>query len=189
MTMPKWSFKMPNPLTIRRAAFWAAVAVALLPLSVRAADSAPDWLRAAAQQKLPDYDKETNAVVLLSETQTTVRDNGDIETLHRGAIRILREEGRRQFEFVSATFDKDTKISYMKAWTIESNGHDLAVPDKDAIETGYLTDEVYEDVKMRSMRFLEANVGNVVGYEYVQRQRHGHTSSKTPGGSSRDFQW
>jgi Domain of Unknown Function with PDB structure (DUF3857)/Transglutaminase-like superfamily len=165
---------MPKTLTIKRAAVCIAAAVmalSLAPTSARAGDSAPDWLRAAAQQKLPDYDKETNAVILLDETQTTVRDNGDIETLQRGAIRILREEGRRQFQFVSTYFDKDTKISYMKAWTIEANGHELAVSDKDAIETGYLSDDTYQDVKRRSLRYLEANVGSVVGYEYVQRER------------------
>jgi len=169
--MLKWSFKTPNQLITRPAALVVFAVMALSPGPVRGADSAPDWLRAAAQQKVPDYDKETNAVILLDETHTTVLDNGEIDTLHRAAIRILREEGRREFEYISVPFDKDTKLAYVKAWTIESNGHELAVADKDAIETGYLSDEVYEDVKTKSLHFLEAHTGNVVGYEYVQRQR------------------
>ena len=36
----------------------------------------------------------------------------------------------------------------MKAWTIETNGRELAVSDKDAIENGYLNGEIYEDVKV-----------------------------------------
>jgi hypothetical protein len=169
--MPKWSFKTPNQRITRPAAILAFALIALSASPVRGADSAPDWLRAAAQQKVPDYDKETNAVVLLDETHTTVLDNGEIDTLHRGAIRILREEGRREFEYISVPFAKDTKIAYVKAWTIESNGHELAVADKDAVENGYLSDEMYEDVKTKSLHFLEANIGNVVGYEYVQRKR------------------
>ena len=134
-------------------------------------DSAPDWLRAAAQQKLPDYDKDTNAVILLDETQTTVRDSGEIDRLHRRAIRLLRPEARREYGSIDVDFDKDTKIAYLKAWTIESNGHEIAVGDKDAIEHGYLADIEYTDVRGKMLQFPEANPGNVVGYEYVQRKR------------------
>jgi len=135
------------------------------------ADSAPEWLRAAAQEKLPDYDKDTNAVILLDETRTTVHDNGEIDTLHRVAIRLLRPEARREYGGIAVDFDKDTKISYLKAWTIESNGHEIAVGDKDTTERGYLSDIEYIDVKVRALQFPEANPGNVVGYEYVQRER------------------
>jgi Domain of Unknown Function with PDB structure (DUF3857)/Transglutaminase-like superfamily len=147
----------------------AGLSVCLAP-SARG-DSAPDWLRAAARQKLPDYDKDTNAVILLDETQTTVRDNGEIDTLHRRAIRLLRPEARREYGSIDVDFDKDTKIAYLKAWTIESNGHEIAVGDKDAIEHGYLADIEYTDARGKTLQFPEANPGNVVGYEYVQRKR------------------
>lgn len=152
----------------------AAAAVALLACSaqpVLAADSAPAWLRAAAQEKLPDYDKDTVAVILLDETQVTVRDNGEIDTLHRGAIRLLRPEARREYGGKAVPFDKDTKLSYLKAWTIEANGHEIAVSEKDAFEQGFLADIEYTDVKVKALQFPEANPGNVVGYEYVQRDR------------------
>src|ERR1700722_18995127 len=120
MTTLKWCFKMRNPLTIRIAGLLVFVAATFFSLTIRAsADSAPDWLRAAAQEKLPDYDKDTNAVILLDETQTTVRDNGEIDTLHPGAIRLLRQEARRYYGSIAVNFDKDTKVSYLKAWTIE----------------------------------------------------------------------
>src|SRR5271170_4557288 len=93
----------------------ASAALALLWCApvIRAADSAPDWLRAAAQEKLPDYDKDTVAVILLDETQVTVRDNGEIDTLHRGAIRLLRPEARQEYGGKAVSFDKDTRISYL----------------------------------------------------------------------------
>jgi hypothetical protein len=173
MTIPRWCFRTRNLPTIRLAALLAfAVALcACLAPRASAADSAPEWLRAAAQQKLPDYDKDTVAVILLDETQTTVHDNGEIDTLHRCAIRLLRPEARRGYGGIAVDFDKDTKISYLKAWTIESNGHEIAVGDKDATERGYLSDIEYDDVKVRALQFPEANPGNVVGYEYVQRER------------------
>jgi len=123
------------------------------------------------QQKLPEYDKDTVAVILLDETQTTVHDNGEIDTLHRCAIRLLRPEARREYGGIAVDFDKDTKISYLKAWTIEANGHEIAVGEKDATEHGFLDDIEYTDVRVKALQFPEASSGNVVGYEYVQRDR------------------
>jgi Domain of Unknown Function with PDB structure (DUF3857)/Transglutaminase-like superfamily len=139
----------------------------------KAGDSAPDWLRAAAQEKLPDYDKDTVAVIVLDETQTTVQPNGEIDTRYRQAIRLLRPEARRDYSSLDVPFDKETKISYMKAWTIEANGHQMAVGDKDVIEHGMFEslDYEYTDVRLKTLDFPEANPGNVVGFEFVQRHR------------------
>jgi Domain of Unknown Function with PDB structure (DUF3857)/Transglutaminase-like superfamily len=156
-------------LTLALAA--AVTALVCFARPVLAADSAPDWLRAAAQQKVPDYDKDTVAVILLDETQTTVHDNGEIDTLHRVAIRLLRPEARREYGGIAVDFDKETKIAYLKAWTIESNGHEIAVGDKDTTEHGFLADIEYTDVRVKALQFPEASAGNVVGYEYVQRKR------------------
>jgi transglutaminase-like putative cysteine protease len=136
-----------------------------------AADAAPGWLRAAAQEKLPDYPKDARAVILLDEVQTTVQNNGEIETRHRSAIRLLRPEAREDYGGVAVDFDKETKISYLKAWTIRPDGHEIAVGEKDAVERGFLSDIMYDDVKVKALQFPEANPGNVVGYEYVQRDR------------------
>lgn len=141
------------------------------PRALAAGEGAPDWLRAAAQEKLPEYDKDTKAVVLLDETQTTVHDNGDIETLHRGAIRLLLPQARQDYGGMVIDFDKETKIESLKAWTIESNGHEVAVGEKDAVEHGLFNDIEYTDVRVKALQFPEANPGNVVGYEYVQRVR------------------
>src|SRR5271170_880098 len=114
MTTLKCCFRMlPRPhrfALISRAAALALATAAFIasgaPLA-SAADTAPDWLRAAAQEKLPDYDKDTSAVILLDETQITVQDNGDIQTLHRQAIRLLRPEARREYGGIDVDFDKD----------------------------------------------------------------------------------
>ena len=149
----------------------AAIFLSLQAPVAQASDSAPDWLRQAARQKVSEYDKETVAVILLDEVQNTVRDNGEIDVRHRRAIRLLRPESRREYGDVSVPFDKDTKISSLKAWTIEANGRELAVGEKDSIERGYVSDFEYYDTKVKTIELPEANPGNVVGYEYVQRKR------------------
>ena len=139
--------------------------------SVLAADSAPDWMRAAAQDKLPEYAGDTVAVILLDEQYTTVKDNGEIETRYRCAYKLLRPEGRERYGGVAVNFDKETKLTYLKAWTITPNGDAIEVKEKDAMEVGLVDYEVYSDQRVKYLKFPEANPGSVVGYEYVQRQR------------------
>src|SRR5271168_2915638 len=88
------------------------VAIALLTAVQRCEakqDSVPDWVRAAAAQKLPSYSPETNAVVLLDETTYTVAPNGQATEHNRHVVKILRPQGRED-AVVAVPFDKDTKI-------------------------------------------------------------------------------
>ena len=50
--------------------------MAVVPAFASKSDSVPDWVRTAAQQKLPPYTPETNAVVLLEDTTYTVASDG-----------------------------------------------------------------------------------------------------------------
>src|SRR5437899_3552933 len=67
---------------------------ALVLTSPVASAGTPDWLKQAAQAPLPAYPDDTDAVMLLNETFTTVSTTGDIRTTHRKAYKILRPEGR-----------------------------------------------------------------------------------------------
>jgi hypothetical protein len=69
------------------------LAAALLGVT-QASAGAPEWLRAAAHVPLPAYPPETEAVILVDEQVTTVKDSGEIETGYRRAYKILRPEGR-----------------------------------------------------------------------------------------------
>jgi hypothetical protein len=175
MTMRKFCYRAARPrkiinLAILLAAMHVAMAAWLSPLA-RAADAAPDWLRTAARETLPEYPKETAAVVLLDETQTTVKDSGDIETLRRRAVRILRPEGRDDYGYAGVQFDNQTKVAQFRGWTITAQGKELALTEKDSSETSLSSYEVFSDDRARVMRFPEAGAGSVVGYEYVQKQR------------------
>src|ERR1700735_1108679 len=173
--MPRWCYRPRLPKTISLAALIVTTMLAFAPCGLHstasAADHAPDWLVAAAQEKLPEYKKDTAAVILLDEVQTTGQDNGEIYTRHRGAVRLLRPEAKENYSDIEVPFDKETKIISLKAWTILSDGRDMAVGEKDAIERGFLSEELYEDVKMKELQFPEADPGNVVGFEFVQRDR------------------
>src|ERR1700691_3558310 len=113
MTVSKLFSRTLSPLRIISAfALVASAGIAAMllwaPRSVRA-DNAPDWLRAAAQDKLPDYPADTVAVILLDERQTIVKDNGEIETRYRRAYKLLRPEARKEYGGVAVNFDNETK--------------------------------------------------------------------------------
>ncbi len=150
---------------------WHASALSLVSPPVARVDSAPDWLRQAAQESSRTTTRTPSPSFLLDEIQNTVRDNGEIDVRHRRAVRLLRPEAREDFSGIAVNFDKDTKISSLKAWTIEAGGHEISVGEKDAVERGFLSDIEYTDTRVKALDFPEANPGNVVGYEYVQRQR------------------
>jgi len=54
----------------------------------------PEWLRSLAKQPAKTYADDVNAVVLLDDNVTTVKENGDIVHHNRRALRILRPETR-----------------------------------------------------------------------------------------------
>jgi hypothetical protein len=180
MTMLKSFCKMAKLPKITRPCAVAALAAACVMVLTSGfsrfsapvfADSAPEWLRAAAHQTLPEYPKETIAVVLLDEQQTTVKDNGDIETRHRRAYKLLRPEARDKYGYAAVSFDNQTKLTFVKAWTITSDGKEMELKEKDAVEFSLSSFEVFSDQRAKGIKFSAADPGSIVGYEYVQKHR------------------
>jgi len=147
-----------------------AVGLCCIAPQALAADKAPDWMHDAARQTLPAYPPETVAVILLDERITTVKDNGEIETLYRRAYKILRPEARDEYGLVIVPFDMETKLSYLKAWAIPPTGPEYAVNEKDAIESGW-SEDLYSDERRKGLQFPAVEPGSIVGYEYVQKKR------------------
>lgn len=146
--------------------------ICFLTLSANA--SAPDWLRSAAQQPVKKYADDVNAVTLLNETETTVRDSGETVTRVRKVIKVLRPDGREK-AFVAVPFDEETRLNYFKGWSISATGQEYEAKKDDVAEVGggegY---EVYSDEKVKVMRIPGVDVGTVVGVEYEQK-RHPYT--------------
>ena len=147
----------------------AVAAWLLLPVAGARAD-VPSWMQAAATQPLPAYPADTDAVLLLDEQVTTVKDSGEIDTVYRRVFKILRTEGKR-FGTVSVYFDSETRLTYLKGWAIAGDGERYEVKEKEAIETSPFADFLYQDTRLKLLVIPAANPGNVIGYEYQQRRR------------------
>ena len=136
-----------------------------------AKDSVPDWVRTAAQQKLPTYPPETNAVILLDDTTYTVAPDGTAIEHNRSVMKILRPQGRDE-GIVSLPFDKDSTILSMHVWSIGPDGHEYAVPDKEIVEFGHPGSGIlYEDVRFKAAKPPGRDPGGVIACEYEQRMR------------------
>jgi Domain of Unknown Function with PDB structure (DUF3857)/Transglutaminase-like superfamily len=142
--------------------------LAVVPAFASKPDSVPDWVRTAAQQKVPEYSAETNAVILLDDTTYTVAPDGSAVEHHRHVIKILRPQGRNE-GIVGVAFDKDTKILSMHVWSIGPDGHEYAVKDNEMTEHGYGEGNLFEDDKVRVAAAPGRDPGGVVAYEYEQR--------------------
>jgi hypothetical protein len=147
----------------------ALLAVAACCAGTAAAD-APEWLRALARQPLPQYPPETKAVVLLDEQISNVKDNGEVHVTYRRAFKILRPDGRN-LGTVSVYFDSETRLTFLKGWCIPAQGKDYEVKEKDALEAGISSVSLYDDNRRKILQIPAADPGNVLGYEYEQKQR------------------
>jgi transglutaminase-like putative cysteine protease len=140
----------------------------LFPVSASA--GVPDWLRSAAQQPAKKYADDVDAVVLLDNQETTVKDNGEIVVHGIIVYRILRPEGKEVARY-SAPYDKETKLNYLRGWSITAKGQEYEAKDKDAFEHSATTYEIYSDMKERILPVPGAEIGTVVGFEYEQKKR------------------
>jgi len=137
--------------------------------SATALAGTPDWLRDAARSPLPGYPEDTDAVVLLDESQVAVSASGEVRTTHRKAFKILRPGGRDKGTLY-VYFDSQTDVPSLKAWGITAAGEEFEVKKGDAITAGY-SEELYSDTRYLVLKIPGAQVGSVVGYEYQQLER------------------
>jgi Domain of Unknown Function with PDB structure (DUF3857) len=146
----------------------------LATVSSQASASVPDWLRSAAQQPTKTYANDVNSVILLSETETTVKDSGETVTRERRIIKVLRPEGRDE-AYQAVPFDEETRLNYFRGWSISAKGVEYEAKKDDVAEIvggeGY---EIYTDDKVKVMRIPGVDVGTVVGVEWEQK-RHPYT--------------
>ena len=133
--------------------------------------SVPDWLRAAAHDSLPRYDAETKGVVLLDEQITTVDPDGQVHTVYRYAVKILRPNAAEALSVVRVPFDNETKITYLKGWSITASGLEYEVKEKDAVEQSAAYSELISDARIKYLSIPGGEAGSVIGYEYQQRWR------------------
>jgi hypothetical protein len=119
-----------------------------------------------SRQPAKTYADDVNAVVLLDDNVTTVKENGDIVHHNRRALRILRPESRTRDSIMQVGYNSYTKVNYLRGWSITSKGQEYETKNSDIMERNATTYEVYSDIKEKAVKVAGAEVGTVVGFEY-----------------------
>jgi hypothetical protein len=132
----------------------------------------PDWVKAAAQQKLPEFPGNPKAVVLLDETTYTVGADGRATKHVRRVVKILRPQGRG-YGYPSVWYDKDSKVMSMHVWSIDAAGHEFSLKDNEIGDVGMPGEggELYTDERAKVADPPGRDPGGVVAYEYEKRER------------------
>ena len=92
------------------------------PVGAAPGDETPSWVQQAASIKVPTYDKDVAAVVLLSELTINVSSDGKTNETLNYAVRILRREGR-DFAYGRVGYLPDSsKVKEFRAWLIRARG-------------------------------------------------------------------
>jgi hypothetical protein len=132
----------------------------------------PDWVKAAAQQKLPEFPGTPKAAVLLDDTTYTVGTDGRAVEHVRRVIKILRPQGR-EYGYPAVWFDKDSKVLSMHVWSIDPAGHEYTLKDEDIKEVGNRSygGELYDDERAKTADPPGRDPGGVIAYEYERRER------------------
>ena len=129
----------------------------------------PDWVVQAKNQTLPSYEPDTDGVVLLDDTTYIVTSPDQYIEHYRRVVKILRPEGREAGDF-AVYFRAGEKVLSLHAWSVDKEGHEYEVKDKDFAERGVTSYVLYDDVRLRTARAPAANPGSVVALEYEVRR-------------------
>src|ERR1051326_7489257 len=148
---------------MKRALF--AIAIALTAASAFAWGGPPDWVTQIAHAPQMTVPEKADAVVLIDQTIVTVRDDGEVRSLHRIATRILRNGGR-DATIIAVPFDDDARLISLHGWSINAAGAPFNAGDP--IETG-ASEELYGDQRVRALQ-VPGDIGSVVAFEYERRE-------------------
>jgi hypothetical protein len=132
----------------------------------------PDWVKTAAQQKVPEFHGNPKAVVLLEETTYTVDAKGQAIEHVRRVVKILRPQGR-DYGYPAVWYDKDSKVLSMHVWSIDPAGHDYTVKDSEILDVGQQGEggQLYSDEREKVSDPPGRDPGGIIAYEYEKRER------------------
>jgi transglutaminase-like putative cysteine protease len=132
----------------------------------------PDWVRQAASRTVPKYEPDTNAVVLLDQTDFTVTAPGEYLEHSRHVVKILRHEGRDEGD-LAVHLEQKEKLLSIHAWTIDATGHEYELKDNDkdfSESSAYFGFDLYNDIRIRRAQAPASDPGSVVAFEYEVRR-------------------
>ena len=146
--------------------------VAVPASAATSGDEAPVWVQQAAAIKVPAYDKDVPAVVLVDDSVTTIDSDGRITEVYNYAIRILQREGREYAKGGVSYVPDVEKVKDLRAWLIRPNNQTKRYGNDDTVEVASDINDVYNELRSKSISATtDAEVGTVFAYSYSREER------------------
>ena len=137
-----------------------------------AGDEAPVWVQQAATLKVPSYEKEIPAVVLLNERITTIDSDGRITEVVNYAVRVLQREGREYATGHVVYATDGGKVKELRGWLVRPGSETKRYGKDETVDIAGALNDVYNEYRVRSISASnDADVGSVFAYTYTREER------------------
>ena len=136
------------------------------------ADEAPQWLQQAAAITVPTYEKEVPAVVLRTEENIVLSDDGRLSTTTTYAVRILTRDGRGLADAIEVYLTNSGKINDLHAWLIRPNGVVKKYGKDETADRILDPNDIYNEYRLKEIDASnDAEAGAVFGYQATSEER------------------
>jgi transglutaminase-like putative cysteine protease len=137
-----------------------------------AGDEAPVWVQQAATLKVPSYEREVPAVVLLNERITTIDSDGRITEVFNYAVRVLQREGREYARGHVVYVPDSGKVKELRAWLVRPGSETKRYGKDEIVDIAGALNDVYNEYRVRTISATDdADVGSVFAYTYTREER------------------
>lgn len=135
-------------------------------------DETPAWVQQAIEIKVPSYEKDVPAVVLVDESRTTIGSDGKQNETYNYAIRILRREGRGAAAGDVSYIPNISKVKDFRAWLIRPGSPVKRYGKDDTVDVAGDLNDVYNEYRvMKISGSDDADAGAVFAYTYTREDR------------------
>ncbi len=135
-------------------------------------DEAPVWVQQAAAIKIPAYDKDVPAVVLVDDSVVTIDSDGRISEVYNYAVRILQREGRAYAKGGVGYIPDVEKVKDLRAWLVRPNSQTKRYGNDDTVDVAGDLNDVYNEYRVKNISASsDAEVGTVFAYSYSREER------------------
>lgn len=152
----------------------AILGIFIFAVSTSAApgDETPQWVQQAATIKVPTYDKDVPAVVLVNEQMTTIGSDGRTNQVFNYAVRILRREGREYAEGHVVYIPDVGKVKEFRAWLLRPGSEAKRYGKDEAMDIAGSPNDVYNEYRVKVISATnDADAGAVFAYSYTLEDR------------------
>ena len=142
------------------------------PASAAAGDETPPWVQQAVAIKVPNYEKDVLAVVLVDESFTNISSDGKQTEIYNYAVRILRREGRDYARGAAGYLPDISKVKEFRAWLIRPGGETKRYGKDETVDVAGDLNDVYNEYRVKKISASdEADAGAVFAYTYTSEDR------------------